>query len=169
MDGWVSDGPGRANRTDTPVWATGVRGGAVRRGSQSAANRERQLEREQMAYWWARKKAEYEGGLVARWDAEGGSSGSGGWAGDRPDRERRGDLLAAGWTGGVRGEVAHHSVGVREAWWGDHVTETRGGSGLVLDLEAGREAVGLDEAARRARARKAKRKHAGGASEVAGV
>ena len=111
-----------------------------------------------MAYWCARKRAEYDGDVAAQWDAGGGSSGSGGWANSRLDRERRGELLAAGWTGGVRGEVAHHSVGVREAWWGDHVVDEKGGSGPVFDLEAGREAVGLDEAARRARARKAKRK-----------
>ena len=120
--------------------------------------REREREREQMAYWWAKKKAEYDGGAIAQWDADGGGSGSGAWRDGRPDGERRSALVAEGWTGGIRGEVTHHSVGVREAWWGDHVAQDRGGSGAVLDLEAGRLAASSDEAAVRARARRARRR-----------
>ena len=111
-----------------------------------------------MAYWWARKKAEYDAGLVASWDAEGGSSGSGAWIRHPPAVGERADRLGEGWAGGVRGQVVHHSVSVGAAWWGDTLPSVGSGGGLVLDLEAGRNAAALDEASLRARAQRARRR-----------
>ena len=47
-----------------PFGRHGVRGSNSRRKRQTAAAVERQAEKEQMAYWWARKRAEYEGGAL---------------------------------------------------------------------------------------------------------
>ena len=158
VDGWDAEGPGRASRADTPRWANGVRGGAVRRSRPTAQSVAKQFEREQMAYWWARKRAEYHHGAVARRGDSGGSSGSGAWVGRGPDASGRLALLEEGWTGGVHGQLVHHSTGVRQAWWGDSVADGGTMGGLVLDLEAGRAAAAEDEAAIRAKARLARRR-----------
>ena len=111
-----------------------------------------------MAYWWARKRAEYEGWAVGQWNETGGSSGSGAWIGGRPSAVRRVAVLSDGWTGGVRGEAVHHSVGAREAWWGDVVDRTGVDGGVVLDLEAGRADAESNDRAIRARTRRLRRK-----------
>ena len=134
-----------------------MRGSNPRRKRQTAAAVEKQAEREQMAYWWARKRAEYEGGAVAQWSETGGSSGSGAWVAGRPSAVVREEVLNCSWSGGVRGEAVHHSVDTRAAWWGDRVTGGDGG-GVVLDLEAGRADAESNERAVRARTRRLRRK-----------
>ena len=68
-DGWVS-GP-RAPRADTAAWADGA-GRRQKRRRRSTVAVEKDLEREQMAFWWAKKEAEYEAGAIVGWDGDGG-------------------------------------------------------------------------------------------------
>ena len=119
---------------------------------------ERDLEQDQMAYWWARKEAEYATGAVVVWNEDGGSSGSGAWLTRDGTERRRPSFAEAGWTGGVRGQRVHHSVDVRAAWWGETESHRTGDDEVVIDLGEGRAASAAVEADYAARARKMPRR-----------
>ena len=119
---------------------------------------ERALEEEQMAYWWAKKEAEYSSGAIVTWDGDGGSSGSGAWVTRDGSERRRASFAEAGWSGAVRGQRVHHSVDVRGAWWGDTVADAAGDDDVVIDLGIGRAASAAAEADLTARARKVRKK-----------
>ena len=154
-DGWMS-GP-KAARPDTPSWAEGAgRRQKVRKTTTS--RHEKELEGEQMAFWWAKKEAEYEAGAIVGWDGDGGSSGSGAWVTRGGTARKRPSFAEGGWDGGVRGQRVHHSVDVRAAWWGDTASSSGAGGSEVADLGAGRAADAADRADLAARARKARRK-----------
>ena len=154
-DGWPG-GP-KAARADTANWAQGAgRRQKVRKTTASKA--EKELESEQMAFWWAKKEAEYEAGAIVMWDGDGGSSGSGAWVTRGGTARKRPSFAEGGWDGGVRGQLVHHSVDVRAAWWGDTVGGGGSGSERVADLGAGPAADAPSRADLAARARKARRK-----------
>ena len=127
-----------------------------RRRSTAAA--EKDLEREQMAFWWSKKDAEYAAGAIVGWDGDGGSSGSGAWVTRGGTARKRPSFAEGGWDGEVRGQKVHHSVDVRAAWWGDTASSSGAGGSEVADLGEGRAADAADRADLAARARKARRK-----------
>ena len=111
-----------------------------------------------MAFWWAKKEAEYEAGAIVGWDGDGGSSGSGAWLTRGGTARKRPSFAEAGWSGEVRGQLVHHSVDVRAAWWGDTVDGGGGCEEVVADLGEGRSAAAAAEADLAARERKARRR-----------
>ena len=111
-----------------------------------------------MAYWWAKKEAEYASGAIVAWDGDAGSSSSGAWVTRDGTDRRRASFAEAWWSGGVRGQRVHHSVNVRGAWWGDTVAEAAEDDEVVIDLGIGRAASAAAEADLTARARKVRKK-----------
>ena len=96
---------------------------------------------------------------MVAWSEEGGASGSGAWLTRDGTSRRRPSFAEAGWSGGVRGQVVHHSVDVRGAWWRDTETHRHVDDEVILDLGDGRAASAAAEADLTARTRKAARKY----------
>ena len=107
---------------------------------------------------WAKKEAEYEAGAIVTWDGDGGSSGSGAWVTRGGTARKRPSFAEGGWDGEVRGQLVHHSIDVRAAWWGDAAEGCSVEGGEVADLGAGRAADAASRADLAARARKARRR-----------
>ena len=127
------------------------------RGKKKTANAvQKEAESQQMAYWWARKEAEREAGAVLHWDEDAGSRGTGAFVNIDGDQGRRSCGSRDDWR--VVGELVHHSVDTRGAWWGEELQAVGEEGAVSLDLRRGRAASSAAEADLSSRRRKARRK-----------
>ena len=109
-----------------------------------------------MADWWARKEAELGAGAVLRWDEDAGSRGTWAVVNIEGEQGRRSCGSRDDWR--VVGQLVHHSVSTREAWWGEELQADGEEGTVALDLRRGRAASSAAEADLSSRRRKARRK-----------